>query len=166
MAKSVFVTVGTTSFDKLISTLCKTDTIKILVSRGYTRMTMQIGNASFQPNIDIPSDQFTLDFYSYKSSIFDDISHADLIISHAGSGSCLEVLGAGKPLVVVVNDSLMSNHQLELARKLNSDGHLLYSDCRHLAELLANMDLTSLKPFAPANTSSFASFLDAVMGVS
>lgn len=47
-----------------------------------------------------------------------------------GAGSCLEVLGAGKPLLVVVNDKLMDNHQLELAKKLQADGHLLYCTCR------------------------------------
>lgn len=48
-----------------------------------------------------------------------------------GAGSCLEVLGAGKPLLVVINDKLMDNHQLELAKQLQADGHLLYCTCRY-----------------------------------
>ena len=48
----------------------------------------------------------------------------------AGAGSCLEVLGARKPLLVVINDDLMHNHQLELAQKLHKDGHLFYTTCR------------------------------------
>lgn len=50
----------------------------------------------------------------------------------SGAGSCLETLGAGKPLLVVVNDSLMDNHQLELARQLHMDSHLLYCTCRYV----------------------------------
>lgn len=32
-----------------------------------------------------------------------DLAEADLIISHAGAGTCLEVLQIGKPLIVIVN---------------------------------------------------------------
>ena len=47
-----------------------------------------------------------------------------------GAGSCLEALGENKPIVVVINEDLMNNHQTELAHKLHSDGHLFYSNCR------------------------------------
>lgn len=53
--------------------------------------------------------------------------------SLSGAGSCLEALGAGKPLLVVVNDKLMDNHQLELARQLHMDSHLLYCTCRYVS---------------------------------
>ena len=44
----------------------------------------------------------------------------------------METLGAGRPLLVVVNDKLMDNHQLELARQLHMDSHLLYCTCRYV----------------------------------
>lgn len=47
----------------------------------------------------------------------------------------MEALGAQKALLVVVNDRLMDNHQLELARQLHSDSHLLYCTCRSVMDM-------------------------------
>ena len=47
-----------------------------------------------------------------------------------GSGSVLETLQAGRPMIVVINELLMDNHQLELANQLADDGHLFYATCR------------------------------------
>lgn len=57
----------------------------------------------------------------------------DCVMYFQGAGSCLEALGAQKALLVVINDKLMDNHQLELARQLHSDSHLLYCTCRSVA---------------------------------
>ncbi|KAL7979959.1 hypothetical protein Chor_004428 [Crotalus horridus] len=108
--KSVFVTVGTTSFDDLIAAVTSPEA------------------------------------------------------TQARAGSCLEVLEAGKPLLVVINDQLMDNHQLELARQLHKDGHLFYCTCKTLVEMLRSMDLSTLKPFLPGQPEKFAAFLDNVIG--
>lgn len=52
-------------------------------------------------------------------------------VSSVGAGSCLEALEKGKPLIVVINEKLMNNHQLELAKQLHKDGHVLYCNCRY-----------------------------------
>ena len=50
---------------------------------------------------------------------------ASLVVSHAGAGSVFEALDARAPLLVVVNESLMGNHQgVELAEELRRRGHL------------------------------------------
>lgn len=129
--KTVFVTVGTTSFDDLIESITCPETVQALKARGYERLVLQVGRGSLLPAAD-SCPHVRLEAFRFKSSIAEDIEQADLVISHAGAGSCLEVLGAGKPLLVVVNDKLMDNHQLELARQLHMDSHLLYCTCRYV----------------------------------
>ena len=50
----------------------------------------------------------------------------------AGAGCIMEALSLRKPLVVVINELLMDNHQTELARRLNSDGHLVYTTPKYV----------------------------------
>jgi hypothetical protein len=66
---------------------------------------------------------------NHKNSVFDFapslaelLSAASLVISHAGSGSVFEALGACVPLIVVPNPILMDNHQAELAEHLERQG--------------------------------------------
>jgi beta-1,4-N-acetylglucosaminyltransferase len=49
---------------------------------------------------------------------------ADLVIGHAGAGTIMETLKLGKPLLVVVNDKLMQNHQTDVAQALRDRGLL------------------------------------------
>ncbi|NXJ64263.1 ALG13 transferase, partial [Rostratula benghalensis] len=102
--------------------------------------------------------------FRFKDSLAEDLRRADLVISHAGAGSCLEALEKGKPLVVVINEKLMNNHQLELAKQLHRDGHVFCCNCSTLVETLQSMDLTALKPFPPGQPEKFALFLDKVVG--
>ncbi|XP_067903418.1 UDP-N-acetylglucosamine transferase subunit ALG13 [Heterodontus francisci] len=161
--ESVFVTVGTTSFDELIQEVSSERITRILQELGCRKLLLQIGRGSVEPKPLVGTD-FTLDLYRFKDAIADDIHNATLVISHAGAGSCLETLEAGKPLIVVINEKLMNNHQLELAKQLHRDGHLVYCTCSTLSETLQKLDFTSLKPFPPGHPEEFAAFLDKVLG--
>lgn len=89
---------------------------------------------------------------------------ADLVISHAGAGSCLEALEAKKPLIVVTNETLMDNHQMELAEQLYNDGHLYHCTCDGLLNLIRDMDLSKLKLFAGDDSEKIVEFIDRIMG--
>ena len=90
---------------------------------GYTSLTVQCGQCDLSRD-DAKDTVLTTNTYQYKPCLQSDIAGADLVISHAGAGTCIEVLEAGKPLIVIVNDDLMDNHQLELAEKLSEEKYL------------------------------------------
>uniref|UniRef100_A0A8C6CHU1 UDP-N-acetylglucosamine transferase subunit ALG13 n=2 Tax=Pecora TaxID=35500 RepID=A0A8C6CHU1_MOSMO len=136
----------------------------IIQNLGYNRLVLQIGRGKVVPE-PFSTESFTLDVYRYKDSLKEDLQKADLVISHAGAGSCLETLEKRKPLIVVINEKLMNNHQLELAKQLHKDGHLFYCTCSMLPGLLQSMDLSTLKCFPPGQPEKFSAFLDKVVGL-
>lgn len=159
MPKTVFVTVGTTEFDQLISVISSSEALRVLKSLGYQRLVLQIGRGKFEPESGV-REGLQVTVYRYKSSIKDDIVNSDLIISHAGSGTCLEVLENNRRLLVVVNETLQDNHQFELARQLHKDGHLFYCTPETLLEALSSCDWSLVKPWVRGNPKLFADWLD------
>lgn len=65
-----------------------------------------------------------------------EMRNAALIISHAGAGSVMEALTFHKPLIVCVNESLMGNHQEELATELRDRKHLIVATPESICEAL------------------------------
>ncbi|KAH3719886.1 UDP-N-acetylglucosamine transferase subunit ALG13 homolog [Dreissena polymorpha] len=161
--KTAFVTVGTTQFDKLIETMCEEETLKCLSKLGFTKLILQQGNGKFDPKSGTLHG-LTVEHYRFKPSIRQDIEEADLVISHAGAGSCLETLEAGRKLLVVINEGLMGNHQLELAYQLHRDGHLHYCNCSNLVATLETKNFDDLMTFVPGRSQVFADYLDKLMG--
>ncbi|CAJ0908977.1 1150_t:CDS:2, partial [Entrophospora sp. SA101] len=100
MDKSVFVTVGSTGFDKLIETVLSGESLEILKLKGFNKLIVQYGKSknAFQNNLE-----------------------------NNRSGSILESLRLNKSLIVVANEDLMDNHQMELAIELDDQGFLAYS---------------------------------------
>lgn len=170
--QNVFVTVGTTHFEDLIDVILTDEILKLLqsIQCKWLRIQYGAGKKIDASTIDQIEKRFPIkiDCYDFKENILSDIAWSDLVISHAGAGSCIEVLTHKKPLIVVVNDKLMDNHQTELAQQLFIDGHLLYCTPHTLTETLGDLNkkITLLKPYEPGhnNMMKFVSHLNTMMG--
>lgn len=162
--QAAFVTVGTTQFDALIKAVVEEGTLEALRQMGYTKLTLQIGHGTFIPPVG-KHEGVTLSHFSLKPSIAEDFASADLVISHAGAGSCFEALEAGRPLVAVVNNTLMDNHQVELAEELARNGYCFFCHPETLQETLSNMNLSHLKPYSPGQPKILAEYLDSFFKV-
>lgn len=104
--------------------------------------------------------EISLKYYRFQDSIEDDIEDADLVISHAGAGTCLDVLEKKKPLITVINDDLMHNHQTELADKFSEDGYCVSCTCSTLAEAIKEIDPDKLKRYFNYNDAKCASLIE------
>jgi beta-1,4-N-acetylglucosaminyltransferase len=63
------------------------------------------------------------------------IFNADLVISHCGAGILLECLRSDHATcIAVVNDTLMGNHQSELADQLSDEGYIRASTPKNVLE--------------------------------
>ncbi|KAA3681101.1 beta-1,4-N-acetylglucosaminyltransferase [Paragonimus westermani] len=160
--KSVFVTVGSTSFDKLIEVTNDPSFYAALSWLGYTDLVVQFGRGATVPS---PPSQASVNevvnrlvgntaigcqtgglqmlrlrAFRYKDSLDGEISSSSLVISHGGAATCLQALTpfGSRRLVVVVNDSLSGNHQEELAFTLARGGHAVVTSPGRLLSLLWN----------------------------
>ncbi|GBL51043.1 N-acetylglucosaminyldiphosphodolichol N-acetylglucosaminyltransferase catalytic subunit alg13 [Candidozyma auris] len=70
------------------------------------------------------SSSLQITVFPFAPSINDYIAAADIVVSHAGTGSILDVLRLGKPLIVVTNQDLMNDHQEEVAAQFEKLGYL------------------------------------------
>uniref|UniRef100_A0A1D1XNX7 UDP-N-acetylglucosamine transferase subunit ALG13 n=1 Tax=Anthurium amnicola TaxID=1678845 RepID=A0A1D1XNX7_9ARAE len=165
LKKMVFVTVGTTCFDALVKAVDTEEVRAELWRRGYTDLLIQMGRGSYVP-LKFPGEDGALavDYFTFSPSIADYLKSASLVISHAGSGSIFETLRLGKPLIVVVNEDLMDNHQSELADELAERKHLFCSGPQTLAQTLQNMDLEALVPYPAGDSVPVARLINKFLG--
>eukprot|EP01083_Nonionella_stella_P088369 246245_1 len=168
--KQCFITVGTTKFDLLIEILNCGDILELLHIKGFSKLTVQFGRGTVEPAQLIERARsfpdFSVEAFRFADSLDEYINRADLVISHAGAGSILETLRASKPLLVVVNQELMDNHQVELAEGLGSKGYLRWCTPETLCKTIAEFDEAKLIPFPVADKSAFPKFVDRTMGFS
>jgi beta-1,4-N-acetylglucosaminyltransferase len=155
--KSCFVTVGTTKFDALIQTLDRLETITWLATQGITRLILQIGKGTYEPHVITENELgVAVTWFRFTPSIAALLDEASLVISHAGAGSIVETLRARTPLLVVVNEDLMDNHQHELAGAMAQDGYLYWCTPATFHTVAEQSDWEALKPYPVRDTQSFA----------
>lgn len=170
MGRTLFVTVGTTLFDKLISAASSSQALAWMQAHGYTRLVMQYGKGA-EPCIpqDISFDNIDIESYRFRPTLDKDMKDADLILSHAGAGTVHEASKLGKQLVVVINTELMDNHQTELAHAMGTRKHLFVVDSPKDLENLETW--TEFHNFVPVpyiegDNNDFPRVIDALMGFS
>ena len=124
----MFVTVGTTEFDQLITRLDGIEFLSCLHQHDCIKLIVQYGRGAHISNvISDESGTFCIDAecYRYKPSLVEDMKRVDLVNSHCRAGSILEAITYGKVLIVVTNSSLQDNHQQELLDALTAGNYCL-----------------------------------------
>ncbi|GJR02965.1 UDP-N-acetylglucosamine transferase subunit ALG13 [Tanacetum coccineum] len=161
----VFVTVGTTSFDSLVRAVDTEQVKEALLKKGYTHLVIQMGRGSYIPKKSIGEDgSLVVDYFTFSPSIASYMKSASLVISHAGSGSIFETLKLAKPLIVVVNEDLMDNHQSELAEELAERKHLFCARPQTLFQVIEALDLDSIVPYQSGDATPVARLINRHLG--
>ena len=161
--RTVFVTVGTTKFEKLVRLFDSEDVLRQMERLGVRKITVQTGRGVHVPFQNIPrdlKDSMELEHFGLKPSIGEYIDAADLIVGHAGVGTIVETLRADKPLLVVVNQDLMDNHQQEVATALASKGYINMAYPETLLETLKTKQVFAVAKYPPVNYDAFPSVVD------
>ncbi|WWC60790.1 uncharacterized protein I303_103366 [Kwoniella dejecticola CBS 10117] len=199
---SVLVTVGSTLFPALTNKIFSPEIISIFHSNGVERLVVQYGRADVpisllrarnlkldgQGKASIMIGQgeekgeggLKVDLFRFTDEFEGLVRSCEYVISHAGSGSILTALRMTPPkkLLVVPNESLMDNHQAELANKMSEEGYLMLSNVEDLANTLPSFlnpnphldvdvkkeDEERFKLFPQMDRGRFKSILDDTMG--
>lgn len=157
----VLVTVGSTLFESLIETIDTPQMVTLLKKFGFSGLHVQHGKGSPPKHLkSVPG--FEVVVYDYKMTGWaDEMKHSALVIGHAGAGTILDSLEARKPIIVVANDKLMSQHQTEISNAMRDLGFLFSSKSSSLTEDLPVIlpKLSQLEIFPKQETQSFNSEL-------
>lgn len=160
---NIFVTVGTTDFNNLIEAIDCEEFLNSIVRKDCKRLVIQIGRGNVEPTYlpDVCSSvDIDLEIYRFKPTLSEDMQAADLIICHAGAGSITEALSLQKHVMVVVNNTLMDNHQTELARAVVNKGYCFSTLPEQLAADLTEADFSSTAAYPPVDYTAFPKIID------
>lgn len=161
MERSVLVTVGTTEFRELVEAASTEAFGRRLAELGYTSLRVQVGRGP-KPDFQGTIQKLERTWFDVTPDMPGEMRKATLIISHGGAGSVMEALSfRTKPIVVCVNETLMGNHQEELAAELSQRNHIVLATPKTLCDALRRSDSFSLIPYEDFdNFSRFASLLE------
>jgi len=170
-SSTAIVTVGSTKFDELIRAVDSRDFLSALQGLGIARLKVQRGAGQYQPVNLGTRDQpalpgFEVDVVEYSPDLPTELRQAALVISHAGAGTVLDCLLAGRRLVVVPNEGLMANHQVQLGQALQEQRVLFCFRVKTLLPSLKEADFSSLRRFPEKSSPVFAKLLCQLLGFS
>ena len=115
----IFVTVGTTDFDALVRA------VDLLVPQLDEEVEIQIGRGEYEPR--------NCSWFRFASSLEPYYERADVVVSHGGLGTVVEVLRRGGRLIGVANPDRYDQHQEDLLSHLAEEGYLIW--CHDLSAL-------------------------------
>ena len=130
----IFVTVGgMRAFERLVRGMDR-------IAGGLSeRVVMQIGSTDYEPK--------NCDYFRFmpRGEIEELYANARVVVCHAGSGSILTALEHNKPLVLVPRlrqyGEVFDDHQLEIARDMESRGITVVYDISNLQSAVENVDI-------------------------
>ncbi|WWD16226.1 hypothetical protein CI109_100652 [Kwoniella shandongensis] len=177
---SLLVTVGSTLFPALTNTILSPPLLAKLSSLGIKQLIVQYGRADLPPDLGIGVDSkgsgikyidgMVVQVMRFSEKFEELVKKSDAVISHAGSGSILTTLRRNPPipLLVVPNETLMDNHQAELADEMSKQGYLMVSRVEELEEKLSTFledkRTEAMKPFPEMDGTRFRGIVDEMMG--
>lgn len=132
----IFVTVGTTDFDRLVEAADR------LAAASDEEVVIQIGHGRYEPQ--------HARWFRFAESLAPYYEQASLVIAHGGFGTVTEVLRCGLPLVGVSNPDRYDRHQDQILQAFEEAGHLVW--CRDLVDLPAAVERArsaALVPYRP-----------------
>ncbi|KAF7508422.1 hypothetical protein GJ744_009275 [Endocarpon pusillum] len=160
--KVCFVTIGATaSFDKLLKAVLDDPFLEALRRAEYTELLIQYGKeegkAIYESFISREHDNvkrtcgINIAGFDFNTNGLGEQmrkakghpgngSKEGLVISHAGSGTILDALRVGVPLVVVPNTELLHNHQVELAEELAKQEYVVHGSLNDLAASISEAE--------------------------
>ncbi|KAF2096564.1 hypothetical protein NA57DRAFT_78169 [Rhizodiscina lignyota] len=165
--KVCFVTIGATAaFDTLIRACFKPDFLKELSKQGYECLQVQYGRDGKilfdQLVAQVPNKEelgLLFDGFDFDADgLTDYFVHAreseGVVISHAGSGTILDVMRISAALVVVPNPELLDNHQVELAAELARQGYVVHGNLDNLVNAITDAEAVKQrrKQWPPVNS--------------
>ncbi len=138
VCKKIFLTVGTTNFDKLVR-FCDNN----FPTCSY-KFVFQIGNGKY-----LPSNHH---YFRFTDKIDFYFQNADIIVTHAGAGTVYKLLEAGEKIIIVPNLHLKDNHQLELAEFVHDNAYApVVFDFATLPSVVECYDQGNYEPYGNDN---------------
>ncbi len=132
----IFVTVGSTDFDALVS---KMDELAYSLD---VDIVAQIGLGSYVP--------LHMDYFRFEPSLERYYERADLVVGHGGLGTIVEALSWGKKLVCVVNPAVYDRHQEDLLHVFEQRSNLVWcKDIENLGQAIQEAQQRDLAPYQP-----------------
>lgn len=124
----IFITVGTTPFDKLIK-YCDQH-----IDSSAHEVRAQISNlAIYKPA--------SFEYFEYTREVVKLYEWADVVIAHAGSGTLFQLIEMGKKCIFVPNNIHKDNHQNDLCRFVaDNDYAYVLNDYEQLCNQLRDIN--------------------------